>query len=45
VNLGDATAKDIQQLISLMRNKVKEKFGISLQQEVRVLGNGMGGVK
>ena len=45
VNLGDATANDIQQLISLMRNKVKEKFGISLQQEVRVLGNEMGGVK
>jgi UDP-N-acetylmuramate dehydrogenase len=45
VNLGNATANDIQQLISLMRNKVKEKFGISLQQEVRVLGHGMGGVK
>ena len=45
VNLGDATANDIQQLISLMRNKVKEKFGISLQQEVRVLGNETGGVK
>jgi len=39
VNLGDARAEDIEQLIVLMRQKVKEKFGISLHQEVHVLGD------
>ena len=38
VNIGNATAKDIEQIIALMRNTVKQKFGIELQQEVRVIG-------
>ncbi len=38
VNIGNASAYDIEQLIDLMRNKVKEQFGITLQQEVRVIG-------
>jgi len=38
VNLGTATADDIEQLIALMRNTVNEKFGVELQQEVRVIG-------
>lgn len=42
VNLGNATAEDIEQLIALMRDTVKEKFGISLHQEVHVLGNKVG---
>jgi len=33
-----ATAADVEQTIALMRNTVKEKFGIELQQEVRVIG-------
>jgi len=45
VNLGNATAHDIEQLIDLMRDQVKEKFGISLQQEVHVLGNKVGGAE
>ena len=45
VNLGKATAHDIEQLIDLMRDQVKEKFGISLQQEVHVLGNKVGGAE
>ncbi len=39
VNLGGANAADIEQLIALMRDTVKEKFGVELQQEVRVIGD------
>jgi UDP-N-acetylmuramate dehydrogenase len=38
VNLGDATAQDIEQLIALMRDTVKRQYGVDLQQEVRVIG-------
>lgn len=38
VNLGNATAKDVITLINIIKNKVKEKFNITLQLEVRVLG-------
>lgn len=38
VNLGHASAKDIQQLIDLMRDCVADKFAVHLQQEVKVLG-------
>lgn len=39
VNVSNATAEDIEQLIMLMSEKVKEKFGVSLHQEVHVLGD------
>ena len=42
VNLGDATAADIEQLIAYMRDTVKQQFGIELQQEVRVIGEKQG---
>ena len=38
VNLGDASAKDISDLITLMRTTVQQQFGVTLQQEVKVLG-------
>ena len=38
VTMPGATAADVEQTIALMRNTVKEKFGIELQQEVRVIG-------
>lgn len=38
VNEGGATAKDVLALIGLMKDKVKEKFGILLETEVRVVG-------
>ncbi|HZV98251.1 MAG TPA: UDP-N-acetylmuramate dehydrogenase [Methylophilaceae bacterium] len=38
VNLGDATAADIEQLIALMRETVKQQHGVDLQQEVRIIG-------
>lgn len=38
VNVGHATASDIERMIDLMRDTVKRKFGVELIQEVRVLG-------
>lgn len=38
VTYPGATAEDVEQTIKLMRDAVKEKFGIELQQEVRVIG-------
>jgi UDP-N-acetylmuramate dehydrogenase len=38
VNTGDATAADIETLIALAQASVKEKFGIDLEREVRIIG-------
>jgi len=38
LNLGGATAKDIKDLVSLAKSTVKEKFGISLEEEVKIVG-------
>ena len=38
VNVGQAKAEDILALIALIQREVKEKFSVSLQTEVRVLG-------
>jgi UDP-N-acetylmuramate dehydrogenase len=38
VNLGGATASDILALAAEMKRRVKERFGIELQSEVRFLG-------
>ena len=38
VNLGDATAQNILDLIHLMQHTVKAQFGVELQQEVKVIG-------
>ncbi len=39
VNVGDATALDIELLIRHVRDTVLEKQGVALQQEVRVIGD------
>ena len=38
VNEGGASAKDVLVLIGLVRDKVKERFGLLLEPEVRVVG-------
>lgn len=38
INKGNATAKDILDLISIVQKKVKEKFDVELLTEVRILG-------
>lgn len=37
INLGKATCKDVLDLIAEVQKKVKEKFGISLEQEVQII--------
>jgi len=37
LNLGVAKAKDVKKLINLIKKKVKEKFGITLEEEVAIL--------
>lgn len=38
INKGNATAKDVMQLIADVQSKVKEKFGVDLEPEVRLTG-------
>lgn len=38
VNLGEATAKDILDLIYIVKSTVNAKFGIMLEEEVKILG-------
>ncbi|MDI6766572.1 MAG: UDP-N-acetylmuramate dehydrogenase [Bacteroidota bacterium] len=38
INIGNATAKDVMTLIEKTRNTVKDKFGILLELEVKLLG-------
>jgi UDP-N-acetylmuramate dehydrogenase len=38
VNLGDATADDIERLIAHMQETVQREHGIALQREVRIIG-------
>ncbi len=38
INKGDATCKDVLDLIEYIKNVVNEKFGVMLQEEVVILG-------
>lgn len=38
INLGGASAEDVLKLINLAKKKVKEKFGIELEEEIQYLG-------
>ncbi len=38
VNTGNATSKDIRQLADILKQRVKERFGIELEEEVQLLG-------
>jgi len=38
VNLGNATADDVVQLIKLAKKEVKKKFGIKLEEEICLIG-------
>ncbi len=39
VNLGSATAKDVNDLIEIIKNEIKQKFGITLEEEIMRLDN------
>mgnify|MGYP004522124649 FL=1 len=38
VNIGDATAADIKQLMQNVSDKVKEQYGVVLEPEVKMIG-------
>lgn len=38
INVGEATAKDVRQLMTDVDRKVYEKFGVHLEPEVRLVG-------
>jgi len=38
LNIGNGTAKDVKKLINLVKNKVKNKFKIILEEEIQFLG-------
>lgn len=38
INTGDATAKDVLDLIDYVKQKVYEKFNVKIETEVRILG-------
>ena len=38
INHGNATASDISELIQLAQNKVKDKFNIKLELEIKTIG-------
>lgn len=38
VNLGDATARDVMQVCRRVQSEVREQFGVSLEMEVKMLG-------
>ena len=38
VNTGNATAADVIDLISLIKNKVKEKFQVDIETEIQIIG-------
>ncbi len=40
INLGNATAKDVLALADLMHQTVRSKFGVTLEYEVQIVGEG-----
>ena len=38
INKGSATAEDVRELLSIARNRVKAKYGVDLEPEVKLLG-------
>lgn len=45
VNTGNARAADIETLIETAHHAVKQKFGVDLEREVRIIGEPAGGAK
>lgn len=39
-NLGDATSDDILKLIDICRSRVRDQFGVNLELEIKVIGDG-----
>ncbi|HZQ08219.1 MAG TPA: UDP-N-acetylmuramate dehydrogenase [Anaerolineae bacterium] len=41
VNLGGATAKQVMELVALVRTTVREKFNVNLELEIELIGEGL----
>jgi len=41
INLGDATAQDIESLVQLVQQRVEDEFGVRLRTEVKIVGEGI----
>ena len=39
MNVGGATARDVLLLMRRMRDRVRERFGVALETEVRLVGD------
>ena len=39
INLGNATAKDIETLGKIVQDRVMKKFNISLEWEIKIIGD------
>ena len=37
INTGNATAKDVLQLVSIIKEKIKEKFDVDIEEEIRYI--------
>ena len=38
VNTGDATAKDVLELIKYVKDEVYKKYGVKIEEEVKIVG-------
>jgi len=38
INLGQGKAKDVKKLIKIIKQKIKKKFGVKLEEEIQLLG-------
>ena len=38
INTGNATARDVKELISIIKSKVKSAHGVELEEEIRYIG-------
>ena len=45
VNIGDASAADIEAVMTVIQDTVKQRTGIELVSEVRVIGEAGGGLR
>ncbi len=39
INKNNATAADVRQLMTDVQNKIREQFGVSLEPEVKMIGD------
>jgi UDP-N-acetylmuramate dehydrogenase len=38
INTGEATAREMQELIQVVRARVKESYGVDLELEIKTIG-------